>query len=89
MWGFPAGSDGQESAGNAGDPDLILGLGRLLEKGMATHSSVFKGDIISIPHRLSENWRGGYFPIHSLNPVSDWYPNQKKTVQENTKPQTK
>ena len=26
--GFPGGSGGKESAGNAGDPDSILGLGR-------------------------------------------------------------
>ena len=26
--GFPGGSDGEESACNAGDPDLIPGLGR-------------------------------------------------------------
>ena len=29
MRGFPGGSDGKESACNAGDPDSILGLGRL------------------------------------------------------------
>ena len=33
--GFPTGSDGKESACNAGDLDLIP-----LEKGMATHSSI-------------------------------------------------
>ena len=27
-WGFPGGSDGKASACNAGDPDLIPGLGR-------------------------------------------------------------
>ena len=44
---FPGGSDGRESAGNAGDPDSISGLGRscgkihpFLEKGMATPSSI-------------------------------------------------
>ena len=37
---FSGGSDGKESACNAGDPGLIPGLGRSLEKGMATHSSV-------------------------------------------------
>ena len=31
---------GKESAGNAGDLDLIPGLGRSLEKGMATPSSI-------------------------------------------------
>ena len=37
--GFPGGSDGKESACNAGDPDLIPGLGITLEKEMATHSN--------------------------------------------------
>ena len=32
-------SDGKESACNAGDPGLIPGLGRPLEKEMATHSN--------------------------------------------------
>ena len=38
--GFPGGSDGKESACNAGDLSLIPGLGRYLEEGMATHSRV-------------------------------------------------
>ena len=38
--GFSGGSDGKESACNAGDPSSIPGLGRSLEKGMATHSSI-------------------------------------------------
>ena len=40
--GFPSGSDGKESARNAGDPDFIRSLGweDPLEKGMATHSSI-------------------------------------------------
>ena len=33
------GSDGEESACNARDPDLIPVLGRYLEKGRAAHSS--------------------------------------------------
>ena len=36
--GFPGGSDGKESACNAGD--LVQSLGLILEKGMATHSSI-------------------------------------------------
>ena len=36
--GFPGGSDSKESSCSAGDPGSILGLGRSLEKGMATHS---------------------------------------------------
>ena len=38
--GFSGGSDGKESACNVGDLGLNPGLGRSLEKGMATHSSI-------------------------------------------------
>ena len=38
--GFPVGSEGKESACNAGDPDLIPGSGKPLEKEIATHSSI-------------------------------------------------
>ena len=38
--GFPGGSDGKESACNAGDLGLIPGSGVSLEKEMATHSSI-------------------------------------------------
>ena len=37
---FPCGSDGKESTCNAGNLGLIPGLGRPLEKGKATHSSI-------------------------------------------------
>ena len=37
---FPGGSDSRKSAYNAGDPGLIPGEGRSLEKEMATHSSI-------------------------------------------------
>ena len=37
---IPGGSDCKESACNVGDLGLIPGLGDLLEKGMATHSSI-------------------------------------------------
>ena len=38
---FSGGSDGKESASNLGDLGSIPGLGRSLEEGMATHSSIF------------------------------------------------
>ena len=38
--GFPGGSDSKKSACSAGDPGSIPGLGRSLEKEMATHSSI-------------------------------------------------
>ena len=37
---FPDSSVGKESACNAGDPGLVPGLERPLEKGKATHSSI-------------------------------------------------
>ena len=37
---FPGGSDGKTFACNAGDPASIPGLGNLLGKKMATHSSI-------------------------------------------------
>ena len=42
---FPGGSDGKESACNAGDLGLILGREDPLEKGMATHSSILTWEI--------------------------------------------
>ena len=38
--GFACGSAGKESACNVGDLGLIPGLGRSLEKGKATYSSI-------------------------------------------------
>ena len=35
IWGFPGASNSKESACNAGDPDLIPGLGRSPRKGNA------------------------------------------------------
>ena len=43
FWAFPAGSDGKESAQNAGHLSLILGLEDPLEKEMTTHSSILPG----------------------------------------------
>ena len=39
-WGSPGGSAGKESACREGDLGSIPGLGDLLEKGKATHSSI-------------------------------------------------
>ena len=39
--GFPRGSDGKESAYNAGNPGLIPGSGRSPAEGVATYSSIF------------------------------------------------
>ena len=44
--GFPGGSDGKESACIAGDLSSIPGQEDLLEKGMATHSSLLAWKIL-------------------------------------------
>ena len=64
--GFPCGASYKGSASNAGDPGSIPGLGRSLEKGMATHSSIlawripwteWPGGLQSIvSHRVGHNW---------------------------------
>ena len=41
--GFPGGSESKKSACNAGDQGSILGSGRFLEKGIATHSNILAG----------------------------------------------
>ena len=40
LFDFPGGSDGKASAYNARDPGSIPGLGRSLEKEIATQSSI-------------------------------------------------
>ena len=40
FYGFPGGADGKEFACYMGDLGLIPGLGKSLEEGMATHSSI-------------------------------------------------
>ena len=44
--GFPDGSDSKESVCNAGDPGLVPGSGKPLEKKMATHSSILAWKIL-------------------------------------------
>ena len=44
--GLACSSDGKESSYNAGDPGSIPGLGRSLEKGTATHSSILAWRIL-------------------------------------------
>ena len=46
LMGFPGGSGSKESACNAGDLGSIPGLGRSLEKEMATHSSILTWEIL-------------------------------------------
>ena len=45
--GFPGGSDGEESACNAGDPDLIPGLGRSPGEG---HGIPLQYSCLENPH---------------------------------------
>ena len=65
--GFPRGSDGKESACNAGDPGLIPGAGGdHLEEEMATHSSVLAWRIRWIEEP------GGLQSIGSQRVSHDW-----------------
>ena len=43
---FPGGSNGKESACNAGDPDLIPGSGRSPGEGNGIHSSILSWTIL-------------------------------------------
>ena len=45
---FPGGSDGKESACNAGDLGSIPELGRSREGGMATHSPILAWSILMV-----------------------------------------
>ena len=53
---FPCGSAGKESARNAGDPGSIPGLGRSLEKGKATHSSILAWRIPWTSPWVAKSW---------------------------------
>ena len=59
---LPGRSDSQESACNVGDLSLIPGLGRSMEKGMATHSSIlawripmYRGAWWAAVHRVAKS----------------------------------
>ena len=61
--GFPCGSDGKKSTCNAGDLGSILGLGRSLEEGMATHSRILawripmdRGVWQATVHEVANSW---------------------------------
>ena len=54
--GFPCDSDGKESACNVRDLGSIPGLGRSLEKGKATHSSILDWRIPWIVHEFAKSW---------------------------------
>ena len=45
MWGFPGGSQCEESACNAGDTGSILGSGRSPGEGKATQSSILAWEV--------------------------------------------
>ena len=45
--GFPGGSEGEESACNAGDPGSIPELGRYSEEGNGNPSSVLQGGFLT------------------------------------------
>ena len=52
LWGFPCGSDGKESACNAGELSLIPGLGRSLEEG--------NGNLLQYSHLENSMDRGAW-----------------------------
>ena len=52
LLGFPCGSAGKVSACNAGDLDLIPGLGSPPEKGKSTHASILTREF----HGLYSSW---------------------------------
>ena len=63
LWGFPGGSDGKESAYNAGKPGSIPGSGRSPEEEMATHSSIIAWRIpwtkmpgVARVHGVTNSW---------------------------------
>ena len=68
--GLPGGSDSKESACNAEDLSSVPGLGRSLEKEMATHSSILAWEIpwTEEPGRLQS--MGSTTNTHRHTPIS-------------------
>ena len=61
--GFPGGSDGKESACNAGDLGSILAQEDPQEKGIATHSRIFAWRIA---------WTEESDGLHSMGVAKSW-----------------
>ena len=53
--GFLYGSAGKESACNVGDLDSIPELGKYLEKGKVTHSSILAWRILQTVHGVAKS----------------------------------
>ena len=70
--GFPGGSDGKESACNAGDQGLRPGLERSLEEGMATHSSILDWEIPWTEEPGSLQPMGSQRVRHNLATKQQW-----------------
>ena len=68
--GFPCGSASNESACNARDLGLIPGMARSLEKGKATHSSIWPGEF----HGLYSPWG------HKESDMTEQPPNCRKCL---------
>ena len=63
LWGFPGGSDGKESACNAGDLGSIPGLGRSLGEGngyplqyFCLENSMDRGTWQATVHGVTKSW---------------------------------
>ena len=61
-WGFPGGSDGKESASNAGDPSLIYGLGTSLGEGISYPIQYSWASLVAQMVKNLPLWRPGFYP---------------------------
>ena len=74
-WGFPGSTVLKNLPANAGDVSSIPGLGRSLEKEMATHSSILAWEILWTKEpgglrstgspRAGHNWAGAHTHVHT------------------------
>ena len=70
--GFPGGSDGKEYAGNAGDPDLIPGLGRSPGEG---NDKPLQYSCLENPMDRGTWWATVHGVTKSQTQLSNWHLN--------------
>ena len=80
--GFPDGSVTKESTCNAGDLGSIPGLGRSLEEGMATHSSI-------LAWRIPMDWGAWWAAVHGCRKESDMTGRLRTVERKEKKTQSK